>query len=194
MTMKNIKAIINWILLFGILISGPLYIFLSKNNSFIPSVYLPTIIISVLCLWIIKKKKLDLKYGIYAHLGLWLNLLGEYYFYYHWVYYDKVLHFFVPLIFTLFLYDYIKVKLNPFQKKFFILLCVLGIGALFEIFEYFQSGIFNFPSVGVYLDTELVMPPYKDTIWDLIYNSLGSLFYLFFKDNVVLKKYLFHKI
>jgi hypothetical protein len=67
------------------------------------------------------------------------------------------------------------------SKKVLVFLAVLGIGAGFEIFEYLQNAIFNFPSVGVYADTTLIMQPYPDTIWDLIYNCLGSAAYLIFK-------------
>jgi hypothetical protein len=186
--MKIIK-IMNYVLFFGIIISGPIYIILNKNYKFIPSVFIPTVILSIASLWMIKNKKMSNIYGLYAYIGLWLNLLGEYYFFYHWEYYDKVLHFFVPFFITIIIYKYLEKNSKEPPKKIFIFLSVLGIGTLFEIFEYFQSGIFNFPSVGVYNKTDLIMPPYKDTIWDLVFNCFGSLSYLSFKNNRLIKKF-----
>jgi len=176
-----LKNLINKVLFLGIIVSGVIYIILSKNYSFIPSVFIPSIIISLISFWILKYKKIDVIYGIYVHLGLWLNLLGEYYFYYNWIYYDKVLHFFIPLFITMTIYKYFNIHSKYAPKKMLVFFAVLGMGALFEIFEYFQSGIFNFPSVGVFAHSDLIMPPYKDTIWDLIFNCFGSLSYLFFK-------------
>ena len=176
-----IKDKISKISFIVILISGIIYVILTKMYSFIPSVFIPTIVLSIIYFAIEKSNKINPSYGIYLQIGFWLNLLGEYYFYYHWIYYDKVLHFFIPLFITIILYNYFEINSKFISKKILVLLAVLGIGAGFEIFEYFQSGIFNFPSVGVFANSDLVMTPYKDTIWDLVYNCLGATTYLLFK-------------
>ena len=93
--------------------------------------------------------------------------------------YDKFLHFSIPLLMTIIAYEFFvkDSKLFAKEKAFFY---ILGINAAFEIFEYFQSKIFNFPSVGVYLDKTMVMARYPDTIWDLVACCGGCLAYLLF--------------
>lgn len=174
-------------LLWGMIISGPIYSVVTKTYNFIPSVYVPTIAVALIALYIIRKENVNNLYGVYIQIALWLNLLGEYYFYYHWQYYDKFLHFAIPLFITVMIYKYFAVNSKGPPKKWLVFLTVLGVGAFFEIFEYFQSGIFHFPSVGVYANSDLVMPPYSDTIWDLVCNSLGSLTYLLFREDKLIK-------
>lgn len=176
-----VKNLVNKILALGLIISGIIYIIITKNYVFIPSVFIPTFIILIFVRWLIKNKKMNIMHGIYINLALWLNFLGEYYFFYHWIYYDKLLHFFVPLFITIIVYNHLEIKSRHISKKILVFFIVLGVGAGFEVFEYFQSGFFHFPSVGVYADTTLIMPPHQDTIWDLTFNSLGSLIYLLFK-------------
>ena len=93
---------------------------------------------------------MDIIYSVYVQIGLWLNLLGEYYFFYHWIYYDKFLHFSVPFMIAMVTYKYLKRNSKNINNDMVVFFFVLGVCALFEIFEYFQSGILKFPSVGVY--------------------------------------------
>jgi uncharacterized membrane protein YjdF len=176
--MLKLAKLINRLLFLGIVISGAIYVLLTKTYNFIPSVYILTILASLISLVLIKNKKISETWGIYIHLGLWANLIGEYYFYYHWVHYDKFLHFIIPLIMTIAAYEYFEKNSRGPPKKFLIFLAVLGVSAFFEIFEYFQSRLFNFPSVGVYIGNDLVMSAHDDTIWDLTCSCLGSLVYL----------------
>lgn len=179
--MDNKICFINKVLFYGIVLSGIIYIILSKNYTFIPSVYIPSIVVYLLLSWFFKIKKIEVNYLIYVNVALWLNLIGEYYFYYHSVYYDKFLHYAVPIMITIIIYHYFEINSKNMPKKELVFLAVLGLSASFEIFEYFQSGIFNFPSVGVYNETDLIMPPYQDTIWDMLCASFGILTYLIFK-------------
>jgi hypothetical protein len=185
--MEKKGEIINSILFYGIIVSGIIYVLLSKNYIFISSVLIPSIAVSLVSKIILRYMKLDSCYMVYINLGLWLNLLGEYYFYYNSIYYDKVLHFFIPLFITILFYKYFEINSKGLPKKSLVFLIVLGLTAVWEIFEYFQSGIFNFPSVGVYNHTDLVMPPYKDTIWDLFSGCFGALGYLIFKKEKIEK-------
>ena len=175
--------IFKWFLFYAMVISGVIYAIESKRYSFIPSVYIPSILITLIAFSLFEKKKIDDLYSIYVELALWLNLFGEYYFYYHWVYYDKVLHFFIPMIITVGIYNYFKIKSEHIPKEVFVFLVVVGIGAVWEILEYAQNVTFHFPSVGVFANSDLIMAPYPDTIWDMIFNCLGSFTYLFFKKN-----------
>jgi len=187
---KQSKRMLFWnnVLFYGMIVTGIIYVLISKVYSFIYAVLIPTLIVSWVIGKLLSKRKINPKYELYVNLSLWPNLIGEYYFYYHWVYYDKVLHFLIPIFIFVIAYEYIsrESKFYAKEKTFFY---VLGITSAFEIFEYFQSGFFNFPSVGVYLNTDLVMAQYQDTIWDLFSGVLGVFCYLaFLKIKEIAKK------
>lgn len=179
--MSKSSDILNKILFWGIVISGLVYTFWSKNYIFIPSVYIPAVFVSLIIKPFFKYKKIPPFYELPVNICLWTGLIGEYYFYYHTVYYDKFLHFFIPMLLASIVYEYFLINSKGFPRKDLVFLAVLGLSAGFEIFEYFQAIWFNFPSVGVYIAGTTVMPPYEDTIWDMACVCFGCLTYLVFK-------------
>jgi len=62
-----------------------------------------------------------------------------------------------------------------------ILFTVIGLFAIWEFYEYAGTLIFDYPFVGVYHDGIMIMSSYDDTMWDMIFGTLGSLLYLIFK-------------
>jgi len=140
-------------------------------------------VLGVFSTWIItlvyNKIELNKNYRFLIPLFIWLNLLGEIYFYYNFQYYDKILHTIIPLFICYCIFDYTK-KVN-FKNKIIVFLITLGVLSSFEIFEWLLDVLFNLNMMGVMSNGVLLMTPIDDTIIDLIMGSLASILVLYFR-------------
>ena len=102
--------------------------------------------------------------------------------------YDKVLHFFQPMMLSsIILHMMKKAEIKPKWKivlTFFIVTSLIG---LFEIAEFGLDRLFNMQLQGVFLSglkkankLHMIMDPLSDTHMDLIVGYLGSLIYAVF--------------
>jgi len=130
--------------------------------------------------YIIKRNNVDEKYWIFINIALWLNVFGEWAFYYgDIVYYDKFLHLAVGILITILVYEF-YVKNSP-TKRYMIFFSVLGMLCIWEIHEYFFYAFFHFPYMGVVRNGIEMQSPLDDTMIDLILGAIGALLYLIFK-------------
>jgi len=114
-------------------------------------------------------------------------LLGELYTIYP--IYDKVLHFFIPLLFTSIVF-HMTSNLNLKRKWqiLFALFIVIGGVGLFEIAEYSLDYFFNLDLQGVAIRKvqefsvflEVVQEPLDDTMIDMVFGVLGAIVYSLF--------------
>ena len=181
--MNKTISIINKILFYGLFIIGIVFAFLSRRYLVLLMTIFPAIIISWFASRILSAKHLSSDYELPINISLWLNVLGETYFYYPSQYYDKFLHLTVGFLITIIIYEYFsKSSGHKAPKKDLVFFSVLGIFAIWEITEYFLMLSTNYPFVGVLTsDNNILLGPYADTMWDLIMGCLGSLLYIIFK-------------
>lgn len=122
-----------------------------------------------------KKYKLKLKEGKILILVFFmlLSMFGGSFFmlYYTTIWYDKLLHFIVPLTISYWLTGYFKNKIStPF-----IILIVLGMSGFFEIMEYFFDVFFVTSLQGVFdLQMNVILSPLADTMQDMVFSLVGS--------------------
>ncbi len=107
---------------------------------------------------------------IFIYLSLFLGEIRGYYTRFWW--WDVLLHIsssialgFAGFIILYVLYKSNKIKANPFWFALFSFFFAIGIGTLWEIFEFGMDQLFGFNMQ----KTGLI-----DTMWDLIVNSLGA--------------------
>lgn len=183
--MKNIISIINKILFYSFFLLGAaIFLFdlfsLRKESALIFT--FGSFIASWLLSFIINRKKIKNsdKYLIMINIALWINLLGEIMYYYNeFIHYDKVLHFTVGIIITVIVYQYYLMSLKV--KKDMIFFTVLGMLAIWEIYEYLLGVFLNYPAMGVIINGEVLISKLDDTMIDLICGSIGSIIVLFIK-------------
>ncbi len=105
-------------------------------------------------------------------------VLGETFNFYDIPYYDKVVHFILPLFlgyisailaYTLMATGNLRMSVVP--AIFLIVLVTLGIGAIWEIGEYLSDILF-----GTYFQGSHTASPLVDTMNDLIVDTLGGIF------------------
>lgn len=177
--MKKSIKIINNILIFSLIIIGLVISFLDYNLKFLFLVVLPTLIFYWFLSSQIDSRKINDNYKFLISIALWLNILGEIYFYYHFQYYDKILHFIVPIMITFITYEYFKK--NKFLKKELVFFSVLGMLVLFELYEYILAYLFNYPFIGVIVHGTFRLQPLDDTMLDLVSGILGILIAIFIR-------------
>jgi len=106
-------------------------------------------------------------------------------FYFIYPNYDKVQHFFQPILLSSIIFFMInKLHLELKWKITFTFFVVVALLGIFEIGEFVLDSFFNLRLQGVYLrDSQglekfnLLMDPLKDTIIDLAYGMAGSIVY-----------------
>ena len=126
---------------------------------------------------IFRKIDVNQDYLAIVYTALWVHLLGLLYFYEALPFYDKILHFVVPFFITLIVYDYFSRNLKIHKPAIF--LSVVGILALFEIYEFFLDFAFGAKSQGVFSSSGYqIIDPLLDTMADLLLGALGSLIFL----------------
>jgi hypothetical protein len=121
---------------------------------------------------------LEFEFSLFIMVMLQLVIGETLNFYDNVPYYDKLVHFTLPfflgyltslLAYTM--YATGNLKATVFPAVVIIVLVSLGIGALWEIWEYF-SDVF----LGTYLQGSLTADPLVDTMNDLIVDTLGGIF------------------
>lgn len=140
-----------------------------------------SVIIYYLTSKFIDKTKLNQNYKLFILSVLILNFLGELYFYYHLIYYDKVLHLLIPIGLTLGVKDYLKTR--KINKTTTIFLSIFFLLIIFEVFEYYLDLFFSINMRGVFYENQIIMSPKLDTIIDLGLGSISSLFTSIFHRN-----------
>jgi hypothetical protein len=179
--MKRDKLdIINKILLWALLALGLyLWIFQGRIKFFVMGVLvsLASYFFAVYLL-----KRLDLNkpgFRLCINILLLTNIIGELYFYTHFFYFDKILHFFNPMLFAPIVAAYFAKYGKP--KKFGVFLAALGVCALWEVFEYGATYAFSYPLMGVLNSSQqFLLNPLDDTMLDLTANCFGLMIFLFF--------------
>jgi hypothetical protein len=178
--MKRAADIINKILFYGFLLFGIILFFFNIDKGYTVIIAFLSFIASWILAWTIERWGLNPKYEIFVNTALWLNLLGEFIFYYGVSeYYDKFLHFSVAILITAIVYHYYLKKLGV--KKEMIFFTVLGMLCIWEIYEYVIETFFGIPTLGVLLNGAYVQSPLDDIMIDLICGAIGSLVFLLFK-------------
>lgn len=115
------------------------------------------------------KRKL-LKYIVFLMFVIFLanNIALKFYWYYSISWFDMLMHFLGGLWVGLF-FSYIFYDKNPFFKQLLtVILCVLSVGILWEIFEFFIGAIAHDPF------------SIRDTTSDIFFDLAGGLFAIFY--------------
>jgi uncharacterized membrane protein YjdF len=135
-----------------------------------------------------RAKKIPLQYNLLLSAIAIMNLFGELVvsFYYKNSIYDKILHFTFQFIAFPIIYILVKDKIK--DKKMLILFCIcaiLSLAVLWEIFEFgidknsdlLMQGVYLKPGEGFFSLPERMQLQDKneDTMYDMIFNLLGSL-------------------
>jgi len=89
------------------------------------------------------------------------------------------LHLSLGIVLAMIVYGHYKQ--NSQLKKDAVFLTVLGMLALWEIYEFILDNFFGFQAQGVIRGGIFIQSPINDTMYDLIWGSIGVLIYLFFK-------------
>ena len=182
--------LLNQIILYGFFITGVILLFYNTGRISTMLTAFGSFIVSILLAWLLKIKKIGDRYWFFINLALVFNLCGEIIIYYSGLFfYDKLLHFFLGLLLTSIIYEYYAN--NSELKKDAVVVTVIGLLAIWEIYEYCVDIFFGFQSQGVVRNGIFVQSRIDDTMFDLIWGALGSLSYLFFKKekiDVTIKK------
>jgi hypothetical protein len=178
--MKKWINIANRILLYGLFLAGVVLLFKGTGRISTMIMAFGSFIASVIIAWIFKVKKIDEKYLTYINVALWLNLLGEIIVYYSGLFlYDKILHITLGYLLSIIIYNYFLE--NSKLKKDATFFAVMGLLAVWEIWEFSLDTFLGFQSQGVIRNNIFIMSPIDDTMYDLIWGAIGSLIYLFIK-------------
>ena len=116
-----------------------------------------------------------------------LNVFGETIFgiYYNFISYDKILHFFVPVVLCILIAHFVKDKIK--DKKLLVMFCICAVITLcvgWEIVEYSFDRNFDSLMQGVHLNPDShffgmyerreVINELDDTLGDLMFDLMGS--------------------
>ncbi|MDP1728918.1 MAG: hypothetical protein Q8L27_01800 [archaeon] len=188
--MKRVIKIIEKLLLYGLFALGITLLFFDTGRISTMILAFESFIAAIMIAWFFEFKKIDGKYLIFIYLALWLNMFGELFAYYDGGFlYDKFLHLALGILLTSITLEYYKQ--NSSLKKDAVFLTVLGMLALWEIYEFFLDSFFGFQAQGVFYNGLILQSALEDTMHDLIWGSIGSIGFLFFKKekiDVVVKK------
>ena len=166
---------INFILLFSMFLFGMIMIFL--KFWFVSAVIFVSFVFGILFSWIMKKTRFKLYHKTLIYISLWMSIIGELGLYVRWDGYDKLLHLIIPF-FLAYLVSFYFRKSEIKYKRFIIFLVVLGMGGIFEVFEFFMDSFIGMSMVGVTnISKEILMDEWTDTIWDLIMAMLGAIIF-----------------
>ena len=190
--MKRPLDIINKLLLYGLFVLGAILLITGIGRTSTMVFAFEMFIASIASAWILKLKEVPRAqwYWFWINLGLWTNILGELYFYYMTSFpYDKVLHVGLGIVLAAIVFEYYQH--NSKLKKDSVFLAVLGMLALWEIYEYFLDTFFHTQLQGVIVNGVWLQTPMQDTMYDLIMGSIGAITYLILKKekvNTIIKK------
>ena len=187
--MEKARNIINKILFYGLFAVGIAFLFIDYSKISVMMFAFGSFIFSWIVALIFKYEKLNSKLIIFVNLSLWINLLGELTVYRSFTipYYDKFLHLFIPIFITLIVYDFFSITSKKIRKEA-VFLSVLGLLALWEIYEYFIEIFFGYPTMGWIVNGKVLISKLDDTMWDLILGAIGTIVCLIFKKEQISKK------
>jgi uncharacterized membrane protein YjdF len=102
--------------------------------------------------------------------------------------YDKILHFFQPMMFSSIIFHLVrKLKIKLRWKLVFTFFIMVGLIGMFEIAEFGLDKFFDLKLQGVFVASlqkgghlSIVLDPLSDTHMDMIFGVLGSLAYMIF--------------
>ena len=144
--------------------------------------FLISFILALIFELVIKKLELSDKEYLLILIIIWLNAIGELWFYTNFQYYDKLLHFIDPFLISVIYYTYLKK--NNQMITFFFPFTILGMLAFFEIIEWLIDSL-GFPMLGVYTSSGIeIMSKLTDTMIDLLAGCLGILTFLITKQQI----------
>lgn len=113
-------------------------------------------------------------------MGIILSFL-----YFRFPNYDKIEHFFFPIMFASITYHILSKKLDiPFKwKLFFTLFIIIGSLSIFELIEYFLDFSFNWRLQGVFIEDPTgnykeILGRIDDTMIDMLIGIIGTLLYI----------------
>jgi len=187
--MKWYLSALNKLLFYSFLILGIIFFVFGIGRTSTWIILFFSFVVSVLLSFILEWRGFgkESRYELFINIGLWLNVLGEFVYYYSGAtYYDKILHFSIGILITAIVYQYYLKSLRI--NKDVIFFTVLGLFAFFEIYEYLVTIFFNYPLMGVIHNGVQIMSPLDDTMVDLICGSIGSIIYLFFRKEKIGKR------
>ncbi|MFH1590145.1 MAG: hypothetical protein ABIB43_06275 [archaeon] len=176
-TDKTIK-IINTVLEALILILAVVILLTTSYNYLLVLPLFPMFFFFKIMHWYDKKHGLKIPQYYYT-LGLltvYLSIGGEFFLelYYRIIFYDKILHFFNAFYLSIIVSFILKGKIH--FKKTFVLLIIMGIGAIYELLEYGVDSISGTTIMqGVIINVKNLMGGLEDTMKDLTYAFVGSI-------------------
>jgi len=173
---KMVVKLLNWILLLAY--TPGMIFFLIKGNIAYSSIFIIAFLASLISSFFIKHKKLPEYYLLFVNLFIWADLIGEVFrVYYIFIYYDKILHFIVPLLLAEMATFYFRMKKVRIGLAH-IFMMIMGILALFEMYEYTLDYLLHMTAMGVLINSSWVMSPLADTMADLACGALGAIVFL----------------
>lgn len=106
--------------------------------------------------------------------------------YFKYTNYDKIEHFFFPMMFASMVYYIIsKQKISLSWKLFFTFFIVIGSLSIYELLEYFLDFLFDWKLQGVFLENpvsdsgyEIILDKIDDTMIDIFLGIVGTLIYI----------------
>ncbi|MEK6856210.1 MAG: hypothetical protein AABX66_03575 [Nanoarchaeota archaeon] len=180
--MRKPFNILNNLLTYGFLVVLAFLLFFNNATISLTFFMIGSFIASLVSAFILKNRGVSGtgSFEFFINLFLWLNVFGEMGLFYTGItFYDKIVHFGVGILITSIVFRYYQKSLTV--KKELIFLTVLGIFALWEIYEYLLLILFNYPAVGVTNNGIAIMSHLDDTMFDMIFGAIGSISTLFFK-------------
>lgn len=170
--------IVNNILTYGLVVVATFLLFFTDANPWIVTPIYLFFLSMLLIRWQDKKHKLKIPDYIYFFglLAMYLNVFGEFFFrlYYNLVFYDKILHFVVP-VYLVFLAGFF-IKKNVRYRFVWIFLAVITLCLFWEGFEYFADSISGTTIMrGVVIDFKEMTGGFDDTVMDMVFAFIGTL-------------------
>lgn len=154
----------------GLLAYGIIYlfnhIFLGRFNYWFAAMIWISYFSSLLIENFLLKHQLGYKHIALANTFLWMNIVGEIFYYGVSTYYDKVLHFIIPFFITYIMIIYFKKNLKIDYLLTF--LSVMGCLVIFEIYEYLVTMFIGYEMLGVIINGVVIMSYVDDTFADLL--------------------------
>ena len=171
----------------GIFLLSLLQLFFGSTGGFIWIVFL---VFYMIAFYKIKAPKVTY---LGALIVLLLTIFGDFtpgflnlMLYHKYFWYDKMIHLISPILFCSFFYFAFKDKVKDKKILIFFSVCILlSFELVWEIFEYTTDHLLGTMAQGVYLyvqnattgamQLKQVMSPLTDTIYDMLFNLIGSI-------------------
>ena len=178
--MKRALRFINKIMLYAFFVVGVILFFKGTGRISTMLSAFGAFAFSILLAWLLHLKNINEKYWLFINIALWFNVIGEIFAYYSGLFvYDKLLHLATGVLITMIIYSYYKE--NSTLSKDMVFVTAIGLMVLFEIYEYLWDVFFGSQLQGVVRGGVYILSSLDDTMQDIIWGTIGSLVYLFFK-------------